>query len=262
MAGKKISELSSASALIGGELFPAIQSGVNAKVTADQIKTFASGGELYTRTTLTPAEVVTIHSSPVELVPAPGAGKVIEISSIAVFGSAGICPIGDIGASLHIIYQGNTGSLDLNISAALLASQGPFSVMAGVSGFTELSPENRALIVYADADLTLWGAISSTSLNNGGTGYVVGDTGYIFGDGSTDALFQIDTVDGGGAVLTYHLTDFGTAYRGNNSNADTGPAGAQPTSGTGFQIAVTVITPGNPGLTIDTWYRVVDYPYS
>ncbi len=55
------------------------------------------------------------------------------------------------------------------------------------------------------------GVITAAVKNAAGTGYAPGDTGLI-GGGNGDAAYVIDTVAGGGAVATFHLTANGTGY--------------------------------------------------
>ena len=55
------------------------------------------------------------------------------------------------------------------------------------------------------------GVIATSSLGVGGSGYAPGDTGTIQ-VGNGDATYQVNTVDGSGAVLTFALTGDGTNY--------------------------------------------------
>jgi hypothetical protein len=49
------------------------------------------------------------------------------------------------------------------------------------------------------------------SIAAAGMNYVVGDTGTVTG-GNNDAVYVVDTVDGGGGVLTLHLSNPGSSY--------------------------------------------------
>lgn len=75
---KKISELTAASELTGTELVEVVQSGTNKRTTAQDIADIASGFSEY-QGTLTTSQILNANSSPVTLVAAPGAGKIIEI---------------------------------------------------------------------------------------------------------------------------------------------------------------------------------------
>lgn|GEM_PF-6374732 len=81
------------------------------------------------------------------------------------------------------------------------------------------------------------GAIAVTSLNAGGAGYAPGDLVWIW-TGDHNAHVAIDTVGGGGAVLTYHLVSGdGTGYAvaiGDPTQTDTGV-------GVGFTINILAV---------------------
>ena len=88
------------------------------------------------------------------------------------------------------------------------------------------------------------GAIVTTELVDGGTGYVIGDTGFI-DTGNQEATYIVDSVSGG-AVVTYTITDAGSGYAvgdgdppGSGITTETG--GSSPGSGTGFTISITAI---------------------
>lgn len=82
------------------------------------------------------------------------------------------------------------------------------------------------------------GAIVTHALSAGGTGYAPGDTGTVlFGDSS--ATYVVDTVNGGGAVLTYHL--IGASNSGFAGVYSTETGGGQPGVGTGFTINVSAV---------------------
>lgn len=87
------------------------------------------------------------------------------------------------------------------------------------------------------------GAILTTSLNAGGADYAIGDTGTInAGDGL--ATYEVLTVDGSGAVLTFDLINRGSGYDVGEGVA-TATAGVQPGVGVGF--LVNVLTIGSNG---------------
>lgn len=81
------------------------------------------------------------------------------------------------------------------------------------------------------------GLISSSILVFSGHGYAIGDTGVILGTIGFPATYQVLTVGGGGAVLTYLITAAGTGYSIGFGNTQTG--GAQPGVGIGFVIDIT-----------------------
>jgi hypothetical protein len=89
------------------------------------------------------------------------------------------------------------------------------------------------------------GSIISSELADGGSDYAVGDTGIING-GDGIAAYEILTVDGLGAVLTYSLTSPGTAYA-TGANVETTNDGAQPGVGVGFKVNITAVSGGGAG---------------
>ena len=85
------------------------------------------------------------------------------------------------------------------------------------------------------------GAISTSSLASGGTGYAVGDTGIFPTGEGTKATYTVNTVDGTGAVLTFTVSAAGTGYRPQYGVMGQ-TAGAQPGVGVGFAINVLTAT--------------------
>ena len=74
--------------------------------------------------------------------------------------------------------------------------------------------------------LTVGGPITGAALNAGGAGYGVGNVLNVTG-GLAEII--VDTVDGGGAILTFHISNPGTGYQDTVANATTGGAGAGAT---------------------------------
>lgn len=89
-------------------------------------------------------------------------------------------------------------------------------------------------------DFAVSGIISVSFLGFGGAGYAHNDTGTITGTFGTPATYIVDTVDGGGAVLTYTLTSDGSGFTTGVFLAAAG--GGQPGIGTGFNIGVSAVT--------------------
>lgn len=84
---KKISELNAAASLTGSELVAVVQSGETVKTTAQDIADLATGGDvelLETVVTVNTASILTLFSTPIEIVAAPGAGKYIDVYNVSV----------------------------------------------------------------------------------------------------------------------------------------------------------------------------------
>ncbi len=102
------------------------------------------------------------------------------------------------------------------------------------------------------------GQTISESVAAGGSGYAALDTGKMLGNSSDQPNYVIDSVDGGGAVLTFHLVS--------QSSSDTagGPQNTSVTTGAGdgnFTINVdSVVEPlvgGNGTLRVTVLYSVI-----
>lgn len=215
--------------------------------------------------TLGPSELQTIGASlpAFPIIAAPGAGKVIVVSgntaslnyifnTVPYTGSAGFS--GEYGqtlsaaanflvsldvsqsvSALSLIYVGNdqgpTGDSALfeNMSYGVISSSTVFST-GPVTSSVLASPGND-------------GGVNTSQISAGGAGllYTVGDQPTL----ACGAVFQVDTVDGGGAVLTYETI---SPAQGGGCSVGTD----QPTAGgtgTGFNLDV---------LTVGAVYRVGD----
>lgn len=105
---------------------------------------------------------------------------------------------------------------------------------------------------------TLDGFITAAVLNAGGAGYLAGDVLSVTG-GDGLGRITVDTVDGGGAVLTFHVSTAGSGYTSTVANATAGGTGAGATFNTTASRGVATLaitTPGN-GFSALTLYPVV-----
>lgn len=88
------------------------------------------------------------------------------------------------------------------------------------------------------------GIISNSIVAFAGTSYAINDTGILtqaLPIGSTTATYKVLTVSGGGAVLTYILTNPGSGYA-NTQVSPTAVGGGQPGAGTGLFIDIIAVT--------------------
>jgi hypothetical protein len=217
---------------------------------------------LVSTTTLTAAQIIGMNVTPVSLVPAPGAGKLIQpfiATCIYTFGTKPFLP----SLSPTIWAGPNT----VPVSTQLGVYTGPFRG-TGISYFylpafsdnpVALLPgaDNQPLVLTSDTAFNV-GPLVTTTLAAGGTGYVVNDTGTIQGS-SADATYKVLTVGAGGAVLTYQVTNPGTAYFPANSQP-TATGGAQPGVGTGFAVNITAVATGDGTLKVVTYYQIIPVP--
>jgi hypothetical protein len=209
--------------------------------------------------TLPAAQLRALHTTPITLVPAPGLGKVVIniLTYLSLhFGTAPFQPSGADGVIVG--YQGAQSQVILGpINSFLeLSASTIFYNPANLS--TVLIPASQAsnlpILISAESDFT-FGKISTTTLAAGGLGYAPNDTGVI-STGSANATYQVLTVGGGGAVLTYSITAPGTAYTTGNGVA-TATGGAQPGAGAGFTVNITAVAQGDGLLQVTTYYTIV-----
>jgi hypothetical protein len=209
---------------------------------------------------LSAEDILTLDTIPVEVVPAPGEGKIIDVRSYFLQMKVGTNPFFDAG----LVFEFDSGASvayiadDDGILSALensVRSNLPDWISA-----TNAQIEDKALMFYADGPtVSDKGVILTSSLSNGGADYAPGDTGILNGGTIANATYEVDTVDGGGSVLTYHLTDPGDGYAvGDHTGA---ASGGQPGIGTGLSVNVlTVDTPpdGDGSLTLTIFYSIID----
>ena len=81
------------------------------------------------------------------------------------------------------------------------------------------------------------GAISTSTIASAGTLYVTGETGALTGGSGSGATFEINTVDTGGEILTYTVTDGGHGYAVGDTLIITSTG-----TGTGGTLSVSTIT--------------------
>lgn len=217
---------------------------------------------LMTTTQLTRAQILTLHSVPVQLVPAPGAGNLILVFFIAAifkFGTVGYEAVGSTD-SLSFLYA-NTGDEVASAMADLVTSAASIYSMNSTNGVSENSilpgDDNQAIQINAQASYNV-GPISATTLGAGGLGYLANDTGTIT-NGANDATYKVLTVGAGGAVLTFQITGAGTACSVANGNA-TVDGGAQPGVGVGFTVNITAVATGDGTLKVVTYYQIIPVP--
>ena len=219
---------------------------------------------------LTADDINHLFSAPKLLVAAPGAGKAIIPIAATYAIHAGIIPFGTIDSPrpgpADITYGGvyaNLTSLGGGPSIFESPANPQETITGGLVNLASIAPvsnsisNNTGIYLTTSADFVGWGAIATSTLNAGGSGYAVGDTGSVDSNNGT-AFYVIDTVDGGGAVLTYHLTNNGNQYK--IGDTDTYTSGPQPGVGVGFTVHITAITPGDGTGSVTIVYYVQDLP--
>lgn len=135
------------------------------------------------------------------------------------------------GVPPSILTSGNsvtaTGTIDSQTAEFLVSGSGALTTTLHTSGLTD--------------------GVNTVSITGGnaGSGYAPTDFVQLSGAGDSNALFTIDTVGGGGTVLTGHISSIGSGY----SVASGVTTTAQSGIGTGLELDI---------LTIGAGYRVSD----
>lgn len=218
-----------------------------------------AGSFLHATVVLHAADLEALNATPFEVVPAPGIAKFILPISFSASYTAGGTPYVDYGdgTALGVLYSSATGrSVALGnvlVSSAKLDS----SDRQIISGATGVASSEGVKVIQNAPLVCTWinagGRIITSVLGVAGLGYAPGDT---FDIGASDGTGVVDTVGGGGAVLTYTVTAPGSGYGtgGQNTSATSG-------IGTGLVLNVTsiqTVAGGTGKLQIDTLYAEVN----
>ena len=127
MAEQKISELPSASPLDGTEKLPVNQNGVTSITDVDAVVTYTLSGGLptkFAKVTITSAQLLQLNTTPITLVAAQGAGKVIIPFTVLLryrFGTI------EYATNLNITLSPNSSLYQVNYNGAISGSQDKYS---------------------------------------------------------------------------------------------------------------------------------------
>ena len=226
--------------------------------TAAQINAAAGAAPLSTVTNRTAGQIRALFSAPVQVIPAPGAGKIIVPKftyTVFTFGTKPYGPIANdggtnfaYGGQPNLFVGGPTGPA--YAAERSLLTGGPLFLPSGLT-----PPINQGLFVTTlNGDLSA-GEITASTLGAGGLSYAVGDTGTI-SSGDGNATYVVTSVDGSGAITGYTLTNLGSGYAV-GTGISTAVGGAQPGGGTDFSINIGSIQPGDGTAQVTVEYEVV-----
>ncbi len=237
-----------------------------------------SGGGTLTlhTTTITPAQILTLFTVKVPVVPALGAGVVaFPVAGMVQFNYASTAYVGvnnpalipdldpqlDITSATYGLFCLDNAFCEYG-QDAIAALVPPRTNQNNSSLFASLAA-NRPLIFW-DPNIgqnpTLTGTITTSTLNAGGSGYAIGDTGTINGSqspGTAPATYVINTVGLiTGDVLTYTITNHDPGYVVANAVATTNTA-PQAGIGTGFKINITAIPAADSTIVVTSLYHAI-----
>jgi hypothetical protein len=212
--------------------------------------------------TLTSAQILTLHTTPVQVVPAPGAGKIIVVTGMAFVYKFGTQPYQSTQSDNFAgTYTGSDeDSVIPDVHDLIVGTVSGFDYESGSCQAASdiLSGDDAQGIQVGFASNYNYGPIAVSNLAAPGSSYAIGDTG-IVSSGVGDATYQVLTVDGGGGVETYEITFAGTNYSVGDL-IDMTPGGAQPGVGTGFAITITAVALGDGTLKVTTYYTTIPVP--
>lgn len=235
---------------------PIITVDAKGRVTALSSATISAGAVLSADFSLTAAQIKASTLTPITLVAAQGANKLVTPQEWAykytfvttAFNAAGV--------------QAIIGTTSIGTQFSIL-DQTATEVGATVAGAVQISAAANYLNQALKLRAALLGAISTTSLNDGGTGYANGDTGTV-DSGTSLATYIVTSVGGGGVVTGYTITSAGTGYDITAASFQTTtPGGAQPGVGTDLRLNILAVdasgSAGDSTLKGTVYYAVRDF---
>lgn len=206
---------------------------------------------------LTSAQLKTLFSSPVEIVPAPSATQWIQVVMASVQYKFGTIRYGTTGVQdflfkyLGVANQPVPGFNSEEVFQGQTVSRLTFSPGANTS-INQTNAVQRAITVSEGTyDAGTVGSINASVINAPGLGYAANDTFTVdTGDGLAAGI--VDTVGALGIVTSYHLTSNGQNYVVGVGVATTATSGV----GIGFTLDIQSITPGNGTMRVIVVYVV------
>lgn len=226
------------------------------------------GGASTVSATLSSSALNHLHSAPISLIDAPGAGRAIKLLT-----SVGILRLGTIGYPVPggSVKMGwvKDGSFVANWVNVLDYNDiiGPYLAFASSGDLLEKAQvlvEDCGIGIISPSDPDTAGSdgidSSACTINDGGSGYVAGDQISIDG-GNGDALAVVTAVDGGGAVISLTLGYDETSAQWGATGSGYSTATAVTTEGgSGSGLLVDIGAVGDPDceFKISLTYEIVD----
>lgn len=159
MANKTIPDLPAAGALAGTEVIETVQAGVSVKTTAQDIANLGAGGLILTEISLSSAQLLAIHDTAVEVIPAPGSGKFIVpvcVSAKYTFNGSDYTSGGSgfdfyYGADVANKLNGSSGNFIGGIVVGVGTDIVDFSLPSNGSGGEASTLANKPLVLWASS---------------------------------------------------------------------------------------------------------------
>lgn len=216
---------------------------------------------LRAETVLSTAQLATLNSAPVVLVPAPGANQVLVILGQALVYNFGTIPYYPVGGGADVATVEYVAS-----GTALNATVTPF-LAGNYSEYAYTPGSTQGRFAFSDGVGSGIQLISSTDYPHSGVGvadvaapglgYALGDTGTLT-TGNGDATYIVTGVGALGIVTNVEITYPGTGYAlGAGQATAIGP----PQAGIGdgnLAITVTSLVNGDGTLKVITYYQILD----
>lgn len=205
---------------------------------------------------LAAADLIASATAPFPIIPAPPSGSVIVVRSAFLSYRVGSTAFQQVGSYVSLYYgsafpwvlimPGPSGGYAFFGATDLV---GIFDIQGFGTASTNVAGQPLNLIAPVNVGPVATFSIGASS----GTGYSIGDTGLISGGDGT-AEYVVDTVDGSGAVLTFHLDNNGNSY----ANTVNSVTSIETGSGDGtLTINIDSVTLGNGTATLHIDYAVV-----
>lgn len=214
------------------------------------------GGLLSVTVPLSANDINHAFSTPKTLIAAPGVGKVIVPVQITSLLTVGSVAFGSLNSIVNVYYGNASGATFWELGLSNVESQ-IFADFA-IATLPYADGINKALVLAGTVrDWINAGAIASSILHTGGVGYAPGDTGSIGTSNTQGAIYAVNTVGGGGNVLTYTITNPGQQLMVANDV----PTATNTGAGDGnFTIDILSITPGNGSAIINIVHQILPVP--
>jgi len=211
---------------------------------------------------LQPADIATLNSKPVVIVPSPGTTKIIVVLGIVCIYNYGTVTYYTAAPGvLTPQYAGSSNDQVAGTASALLLT----SLTSGIDYLAGSCEAHGSLAADADQAIQLLAgsdypasAILTAGITAQGLGYALHDTGTVT-TGNADATYEVTGVGALGIVTSFKITYAGTGYVAGAGQA-TADGGAQPGVGMGLTINVTALQTGDGTLKVTTYYQILNVP--